>query len=174
MTDWKMNNILSAFSSLEFIFQILQLSRANFRWKKKMFGVWLNWIHLISETYIIVSAVFVIVQATCSTSGGNIYIYFSSHFIHLFCACMFLHWTYIQKTWEVGSSCYHNNRHFRSLSGYKINFNKSEALPLGTFGNINAFSFPFRWSAEGFCYLGIHVPANLNRLLHLNVTSVVK
>lgn len=64
---------------------------------------------------------------------------------------------------------------FSSFSGYKINFNKSEALPLGAFSNINDLpNFPFRWSVEGFCYLGIHVPANLNRLLHLNVTSVVK
>lgn len=44
---------------------------------------------------------------------------------------------------------------FGSFSGYKINFSKSEAMPLGRQPYIP--SSPFKWSPEGFKYLGIFV-----------------
>ena len=64
---------------------------------------------------------------------------------------------------------------FGCFSGYKINFSKSLAMPMGSLrdrtGTLPAF--PFKWSMTGFVYLGIHITplfhgmyrANFNPLL---------
>ena len=64
---------------------------------------------------------------------------------------------------------------FGSFSGYKINFSKSMAMPVGYGHNVpNIPNFPFLWSASGFSYLGILVVQNINSLLRQNFNSVHK
>lgn len=50
---------------------------------------------------------------------------------------------------------------------------KSEALPLGNFGDKSALdNFPFKWSESGFTYLGVKTSANLK--IHLRgLTSLL-
>lgn len=63
---------------------------------------------------------------------------------------------------------------FGKFSGYKINFDKSEALPLGDFGDKSALpNFPFKWSDSGFTYLGVKISANLNNMCKLNLSPVL-
>lgn len=59
---------------------------------------------------------------------------------------------------------------FSSFSGYKINFTKSEAMPLGILNSKQApmRSFPFKWSPEGINYLGIHVTPKFEQMYKLN------
>lgn len=60
---------------------------------------------------------------------------------------------------------------FGAFSGYKINFAKSEAMPLGSLLTIlvTTVSFPFRWSPTGFTYLGIRVSLALTSSLFYGV-----
>lgn len=59
---------------------------------------------------------------------------------------------------------------FAKISGYKMNYDKSEALPQGNLGDQELLSnFPFRWSNTGFTYLGIKV----TYLYELNLHSVI-
>lgn len=47
---------------------------------------------------------------------------------------------------------------FGLISGYKVNYTKSEAMPLGNYGSTSSVTnFPFRWATSGFVYLGIKV-----------------
>lgn len=48
---------------------------------------------------------------------------------------------------------------FGCFSGYKINFSKSLAMPMGSHRDrTNTLpSFPFKWSITGFVYLGIYI-----------------
>uniref|UniRef100_A0A3P9KC19 Reverse transcriptase domain-containing protein n=1 Tax=Oryzias latipes TaxID=8090 RepID=A0A3P9KC19_ORYLA len=63
---------------------------------------------------------------------------------------------------------------FGQLSGYKINFDKSEALFLGDQKQwVPPLDFPFRRSSTGFTYLGIRVSANLAELYKLNFGPVL-
>ena len=63
---------------------------------------------------------------------------------------------------------------FGLISGYKINYNKSEALPLGDCGDWTTLvSFPFRWSTAGFTYLGIRVSADIKELYKLNFKAIL-
>ncbi len=51
---------------------------------------------------------------------------------------------------------------FSSISGYKINFNKSEAMPLDTLNIADIEGdFPFKRTISGFIYLGIKVSPDL-------------
>lgn len=62
---------------------------------------------------------------------------------------------------------------FGSLSGYRINFDKSEALPLGDFWDKSSLpNFPFKWSDSGFTYLGVNI-SNLNNLFKLNFVPIL-
>uniref|UniRef100_A0A3Q3FRX3 Reverse transcriptase domain-containing protein n=1 Tax=Labrus bergylta TaxID=56723 RepID=A0A3Q3FRX3_9LABR len=64
---------------------------------------------------------------------------------------------------------------FGQISGYKINYDKSEALPLGDFGVPDTLvNFPFRWSISGFTYLGIRVSADIKELYKLNFIPTLK
>lgn len=58
-------------------------------------------------------------------------------------------------------------------SGYKINFSKSEALPLGNLKPDSVTNFPFQWSKSGFVYLGINVSPDLNKLWKLNFAPII-
>ena len=59
------------------------------------------------------------------------------------------------------------------FSGYKINFGKSEAMPLGQVHHSPPLS-PFRWATEGFVYLGIFITPLLQRMFKANVQPLLK
>ena len=62
---------------------------------------------------------------------------------------------------------------FSSFSGYKINFGKSEAIPLGNLTGLTLpTSSPFKWSPTGFTYLGIKVSPDLTELWKLNFSLI--
>lgn len=62
---------------------------------------------------------------------------------------------------------------FGKFSGYKINFDKSEALPLD-FGDKGAMpNFPFKWSDSCFMYLGAQISANQNNFCKLNFSPIL-
>lgn len=57
-----------------------------------------------------------------------------------------------------------------SISGYKVNYTKSDAMPLGNYGSTTSdINFPLRWATSGFVYLGMKIPVpdvgDLERLL---------
>uniref|UniRef100_A0A3B3YI25 Reverse transcriptase domain-containing protein n=1 Tax=Poecilia mexicana TaxID=48701 RepID=A0A3B3YI25_9TELE len=61
---------------------------------------------------------------------------------------------------------------FSDISGYKINFNKSEVMPLGILKQKpqTHSSFPFKWSPEGFVYLGIKITPAFDQMYKSNFT----
>lgn len=62
---------------------------------------------------------------------------------------------------------------FSIFSGYKINFNKSEAMPLGSLTVMTTIqSFPFKWSPSGFTYLGIFVTPLFYQLCKANLVTL--
>lgn len=64
---------------------------------------------------------------------------------------------------------------FGSISGYKVNYTKSEAMPLGNFGNTSSVAnFPFRWATSGFVYLGIRVSPSVEDLWRLNFVPAIR
>ncbi len=63
---------------------------------------------------------------------------------------------------------------FSSFSGYKINFGKSEAMPLGGLtGPPFPTNCPFKWFPTVFIYLGVKVTPDLKELWKLNFSPVV-
>lgn len=64
---------------------------------------------------------------------------------------------------------------FSLISGYKVNFDKSEIMPLSNGGNTEqAYVKPFCWAPSGFNYLGIKVTPQMNQLYAENMNSLVK
>ena len=63
---------------------------------------------------------------------------------------------------------------FSTFSGYRINFNKSEVMPLGCLKQIpkTPSPFPFKWSPEGFVYLGIRVTPSFEQLYKANFPPI--
>lgn len=61
---------------------------------------------------------------------------------------------------------------FSEFSGYKINFSKSEVMPLGS--PQCPISSPFKWSPEGFTYLGISITPSLEGLYKANFEPLLK
>ena len=58
---------------------------------------------------------------------------------------------------------------YSELSGYKINWSKSEAMPISTSCHSNAVSqFGFRWVPIGMKYLGIKLISDLDKIVTLN------
>lgn len=59
---------------------------------------------------------------------------------------------------------------FSVFSGYRINFSKSEAMPLGNLQAVPSSSlpFPFKWSPLGFVYLGIHITPTFDQMFKSN------
>jgi len=63
---------------------------------------------------------------------------------------------------------------FGQFSGYKINFSKSVALSMGIKKFTNQpSSFPFKFSDEGFTYLGINITPTFRKLYNANFTPVL-
>lgn len=64
---------------------------------------------------------------------------------------------------------------FGSISGYKVNYTKSEAMPLGNYGSTGLdTNFPFRWATSGFVYLGVKVSPNVEDLRRLNFVPTIR
>ena len=64
---------------------------------------------------------------------------------------------------------------FGSISGYKINYTKSEAMPLGNYGSTTSdTNFPFSWATSGFVYLGIKVSPDVWELGRLNFIPTIR
>ena len=65
---------------------------------------------------------------------------------------------------------------FGAFSGYKINFTKSEAMPLGKVTSTSDMSepFPFRWSPSGFVYLGVSITPTFDELYTANFPPLFK
>ena len=66
---------------------------------------------------------------------------------------------------------------FSQFSGYKINFSKSEALPLGGLSHRDIsppLYCPFRWTPQGFTYFGIAIIPSPHQLYAANFTPVLK
>lgn len=63
---------------------------------------------------------------------------------------------------------------FSAFSGYRINFNKSEAMPLGSLKQKPKvpFPFPFKWSPMGFIYLGIYITPAFDQMYKSNFIPV--
>lgn len=59
---------------------------------------------------------------------------------------------------------------FGTFSGYKINYDKSMAMPIGSLKLIpqTLSSFPFRWAPEGLIYLGINVTPSFEQMYKVN------
>lgn len=58
---------------------------------------------------------------------------------------------------------------YGSISGYKVNLDKSEIIPLANFDHSELqCTSPFRWPLNGMKYLGIFVDNNLKNLYKLN------
>uniref|UniRef100_A0A3B3BVU9 Reverse transcriptase domain-containing protein n=1 Tax=Oryzias melastigma TaxID=30732 RepID=A0A3B3BVU9_ORYME len=64
---------------------------------------------------------------------------------------------------------------FGTFSGYKINFSKSLAMPMGSLTSRISMltSFPFRWSLSGFVYLGIQITPMFHHLFKANFTPLL-
>uniref|UniRef100_A0A3P9JW43 Reverse transcriptase domain-containing protein n=1 Tax=Oryzias latipes TaxID=8090 RepID=A0A3P9JW43_ORYLA len=63
---------------------------------------------------------------------------------------------------------------YSNISGYKLNYQKSEFLPINDLARmIPSSTFPFRWSPGGFRYLGIQVTPLLSGLYHTNFTPLI-
>lgn len=64
---------------------------------------------------------------------------------------------------------------FSLISGYKINYDKSEMMALGGAATTESLlDCPFKWSKRGFTYLGIQVSPDLSDLWKLNVAPLIK
>lgn len=61
---------------------------------------------------------------------------------------------------------------FSVFSGYKINFSRSEVMPLGN--PRCPTPSPFKWSPEGFTYLGISITPSLEALYKANFEPLLK
>lgn len=63
---------------------------------------------------------------------------------------------------------------FGRFSGYKLNFNKSELLPINPLSKkMSPSSFPFRVVAEGFRYLSIFITASFKDFFNKNFRSLI-
>lgn len=64
---------------------------------------------------------------------------------------------------------------FSEFSGYKINFNKSEAMPLSQIHHtLPPGLSPFRWATQDFVYLGIFVTPALQNMYKTNFQPLLK
>ena len=64
---------------------------------------------------------------------------------------------------------------FGQISGYKVNFTKSEIMPLGfSYEHEPDFVKPFRWVPDGFTYLGVKITPKISQLYSENVNPMIK
>lgn len=64
---------------------------------------------------------------------------------------------------------------YSKLSGYKINWTKSEAMPISGLGNSNLLTnFGFKWISKGMMYLGIRLSRKVEEMPALNLEPVLQ
>uniref|UniRef100_A0A3Q3BNZ9 Reverse transcriptase domain-containing protein n=1 Tax=Kryptolebias marmoratus TaxID=37003 RepID=A0A3Q3BNZ9_KRYMA len=64
---------------------------------------------------------------------------------------------------------------YSSFSGYKVNLEKSEVLPISVSDHNKVKNMSnFKWSPEGFKYLGVFVDGHLKNLFKLNLASLLQ
>ncbi len=64
---------------------------------------------------------------------------------------------------------------FGSISGYKVNWEKSEALPLNVYClKSHIIDLPFKWSPEGMYYLGVILKSNPQDIAQINLKNLIK
>lgn len=64
---------------------------------------------------------------------------------------------------------------FGQISGYEVNFTKSEIMPLGFSSERDPdFVKPFHWAPEGFIYLGVKITPRISQLYAENVIPMIK
>lgn len=63
---------------------------------------------------------------------------------------------------------------YSTFSGYKVNIDKSEILPLSGFDYTSLNTFSFKCSPAGIKYLGIHVDGNLKNLYKFNLANLLE
>ncbi len=65
-------------------------------------------------------------------------------------------------------------KQFGVIYEYKVNFHKSEIMPLGSL-NISELNFikPFKWSPSGITYLGIRITPKLSHLYDANIKTSI-
>lgn len=65
-------------------------------------------------------------------------------------------------------------RNFARVSGFRINYTKSEALAIFPSARRGwPMEFPFKWRADSIKYLGVNLPAKPSRLYCLNITPLI-
>jgi len=63
---------------------------------------------------------------------------------------------------------------YSKFSGYKINWHKSEAMPVSAVCFASSVSaFKFKWMHKGIKYLGIHLSPNLENIMNLNMDPLL-
>ncbi len=63
---------------------------------------------------------------------------------------------------------------FGSVSGYKVNFHKSEIMPIGMYSKTKPlYVEPFRWVPQGITYLDIRIPPKLVSLYSSNIKPLI-
>ena len=66
-------------------------------------------------------------------------------------------------------------KEFGQISGYKVNFTKSEIMPLGFLYEYEPdFVKPFCWAPNGFTYMGAKITPKISQLYAENVNPMVK
>lgn len=64
---------------------------------------------------------------------------------------------------------------YSSISGYKLNYQKSELMPVNALAkSLPTTIVPFRWSCNGFRYLGIQITPFLSDLYRMNLTPLME
>lgn len=65
-------------------------------------------------------------------------------------------------------------KEFGQISGYKVNFEKSEIMPLTNSGQVEpAYVKSFRWAPNGFKYLGIKITPRVGQLYAENINPLI-
>ena len=64
---------------------------------------------------------------------------------------------------------------FSQISGYKINWTKSEVMPLSkNCHGITRDQWPFRWVSSGMVYLGIKLIPGLEKMMQINFQPIIQ
>jgi hypothetical protein len=80
---------------------------------------------------------------------------------------------YIKEPEQSLTYLYNEIQQFGKYSGYKINFNKSNACLLHMIPTL-LDSYPFNWTPEGFKYLGISITPQLEYLYKENDCPLIE